>query len=822
MSSYFVEKNPAVRGNIALLSDWIENMKKLGWVAIVTLLVAVVGCSGYKTQSPGQTTTSNTTPSSSVSPIPSNTPLPSLSTTPLSPVSSVSPSTAPEKAAIVVAGANASAADQARATYHSNNDGHDEVPIQNAIDALPVNGDRTILLIGDFTKGNAAGISLTSKTTVYLKGTISLGRNIDADASVFTNSDKNYGNTGISIIDGTLIGNEEHNNNGNQYAINFVKVTNSVVNCWIEGFRTADELMLDSNIQYINRNYDDKYTLRTLSISNCESTNDFDPSPYISTVSEHIEGKASIQARITGAYQTIYIHNAFDLRFYPMISFKFKVTNGAVTQYNGEISGIILTNSTIGKTQVFSPTRDQVKFYDLDQEGWQLATFDITSIDWAAFGSTPDLFLENVKFGIQIANSSSTILFDDIYAIRGLPQAIVTQIFDDGFSSVYAEGTYMNKYGYSGVVAVIPASVINKMSNYLNKVQLDNLYQSGWDLSNHSFSHPQSFLSPGAQYLQDAKGRAWLELQGYNRSAKYRFYTGGQSQLDNANSEKINAARRYFGTASLTQASASLPYGTSQQCLNSFVYQTSNAGVQAKVAASKRFHTWQLVFCHGISATETPVSVYQGFIDYLHSNGMLVRTMSEVYTEYPLAQEPQIDFSLKHFELSETIQASNKTYIMSNEGLTANTPFAFTLDHQPDVSRSITWGFNSHKNITAYTILISGKDAKNIPQEIKLTEVNGWSGETSIALTDISVQLMSKSGTGAGDTLNIGIGSKIGLPHALVDSSFVFNVQRNNVDYTTFTIDVVNDTIDIGETGAINGDNFSIYYGSNLDLAYVP
>ena len=436
---------------------------------------------------------------------------PGIPNLPLSPTNT--PFIPPSEHIFMLAASNASTEEKAKADYQTNNDGHDEVPIQNMIDALPENGIRTVLLVGNFIKGNASGIAIPSNTTIILNGSIMLAKNINQDASIFVNANNIEGNTNINILDGTLIGNEENNKSGNQYAIIFNKVKNTTVDCWIHGFKTADELTIDSNIKFINRNYDDKYTPRVQFISHCESITDFVPATNLSTNSTHIEGDKSIQFFSTGnSVLTIFSTKVFDLRFYPLLTLKYKVISGNVTQYSANLV-MSLVNSRLNLFQNLYTHTLQSEIYDLGDNGWQLAIIDLTTIDWTTFNSTPDDFLRDVTFSIRLDNSTN-ILLDDIYAIRGLPRAVITQVFDDGYSTDYTEGTYMNKYGFKGVSAIIPYYEIMNLTNRLSKTQLDTLYSNGWDLCNHSFTHPLRSLSPGDQWIEDTAGRAWLELQG--------------------------------------------------------------------------------------------------------------------------------------------------------------------------------------------------------------------------------------------------------------------------------------------------------------------
>lgn len=764
-------------------------MRKLFWLpALMILLVCSCGVS------PANTPTSN----------PTDTPN----------YSSTQPTT------IIVAASNADTENKAKASYFGTGDGHDEVPIQNAIDSLSLDSEKNLILIGDFIQGNPQGISIPSNTNITIQGTLTLADNLKVDACLFTNSDPVNGNSDINITDGTLKGNEVNNSSGHQYAIKFNKVTCSKVDCRIEDFRTADELMVDSEVDFINRNYGDAYTPQIKYLSQCETASDFSPGDNISLCADDFcEGRYSLQIEAAAGQSNAFITpQTFDLRFTPLILLKFKVLLGTTDHF-----WVYLYNARL---DIYAPL-EMYKYNNLNADNWSLGLMDTSSVDWSSLNTVPSDFLRDAQFRLKIEGKEEgadvKILIDDLYAIRGLNRAIITQVFDDGFSSDYTQAAYMRQYGYNGVSAVISTAVGAK--NYLSLDQLNSLYQSGWDISNHSYSHLQSNLTEGEQWIQDAAGRAYLEAMGFTRSAKYRLQVGGQSQLSETNSQKINAARRYMGTDELFYPSSSLPYGYTQHVLNYYAYDGPTSDVETKVAVAKKFHTWQIVACHEVTDTpgkyKTPPAIFQGFIDYLHTNGMLVKNFSEVYSQYPLEQEPEIDFSMQEYRLQyQDLQAARPDYICSKQNLSGSLPISFSIENQPDVPRTLTWSFNSHANITAYTMVITGKDAKGITQTITLTERDGWSGETQRDLSEVSIQMVSRTGSGISDSIQIGIGSKIGLPGKIYAASDVLEVRKNGQEYTagSYVINTFYDTVDLSTSEKIaDGDDFEIIYRSNLN-----
>ncbi len=174
------------------------------------------------------------------------------------------------------------------------------------------------------------------------------------------------------------------------------------------------------------------------------------------------------------------------------------------------------------------------------------------------------------------------------------------------------------------------------------------------------------------------------------------------------------------------------------------------------------------------------------------------------------------------------VRAALATYIRAGEDLSAGVPITFTLTAQPDVPRTITWAFVAHAQITAYSITIVGVDAKGNAQTVTWTQAAGWSGETSIAFATItSIIMTARTGTGAADTMNIGIGSKLGLANDIAAVGAVYKVSKTPlatgiaVDYSgaaNVTAEATYDTVDVSTGAAIvDGDDFNIRYLSKAN-----
>jgi len=180
------------------------------------------------------------------------------------------------------------------------------------------------------------------------------------------------------------------------------------------------------------------------------------------------------------------------------------------------------------------------------------------------------------------------------------------------------------------------------------------------------------------------------------------------------------------------------------------------------------------------------------------------------------------DGKMINVEHLQSILAEATDVVVNGEDLSAALPITFTLVAQPDVPRTISWVFIAHAQITAYTITFLGVNAKGETITEVITEADGWTGETSNAFATITSIIMSaRTGTGALDTMDVGIGGNVGLAGHISAVADVFKVVKSAAaglatDYSgagNVTAEATYDTVDL-VTGAaiVAGDKFTIYY----------
>jgi hypothetical protein len=169
------------------------------------------------------------------------------------------------------------------------------------------------------------------------------------------------------------------------------------------------------------------------------------------------------------------------------------------------------------------------------------------------------------------------------------------------------------------------------------------------------------------------------------------------------------------------------------------------------------------------------------------------------------------------------VLAAVATLIRTGNTLAGATPVTFTIDAQPDVPRNLTYAFVSHAQITAYTLVFTGVDARGNIITDTFTQATGWTGATAQAYATVtSIILTARTGTGVADTCNVGVGSILGLSNDIVSTTDVYKVVKSSLaaglaaDYSgvgNITVATAKSTVDVSTgAGIVDGDKFTIYY----------
>lgn len=151
--------------------------------------------------------------------------------------------------------------------------------------------------------------------------------------------------------------------------------------------------------------------------------------------------------------------------------------------------------------------------------------------------TVPLLFI-NINNFINLVDTKWDIFFNksNIEVNIGLNKSNIIIMFDDGWKSQYVIAyKYMLKKKMRGSIAIIPSSVND--INYVNTADIYEIYNSKWDILNHTYSHN---ILPSLNYYEQKKeiekSISWFKNRKITNNLNILIYPEG---LYNYNTLKI-------------------------------------------------------------------------------------------------------------------------------------------------------------------------------------------------------------------------------------------------------------------------------------------
>jgi peptidoglycan/xylan/chitin deacetylase (PgdA/CDA1 family) len=243
--------------------------------------------------------------------------------------------------------------------------------------------------------------------------------------------------------------------------------------------------------------------------------------------------------------------------------------------------------------------------------------------------------------------------FDDCrHSYQARPKAIIA--FDDGWSTILNAKPVMDKNEQTGTVFVNPGAGVGMTiagyegaGNYLTLSELKMLYEAGWDISNHGYTHLDlSFLSTEALEYEVNTAYNWLVDNGFVKSEHLFAYPYG-----GYNNTVIDVVREHHSLG------RTLVSGTYQPHISNF-----DAGIQYEV---KTF----------LVVNTTSVQAIKDRIDSaILQKGLVILTFHQIVnedaiyeTQYLTSQFEQISDYLKSREADIDVITLSKLYELYNE-----------------------------------------------------------------------------------------------------------------------------------------------------------
>jgi len=201
--------------------------------------------------------------------------------------------------------------------------------------------------------------------------------------------------------------------------------------------------------------------------------------------------------------------------------------------------------------------------------------------------------------------------------------------FDDSMLGVYTNAfPYMEAHGIKGTVYATHAFVVGgPPAVYMTESQLGDLYDAGWDIGQHGYTHTDFTTMTQAQIETDLlNSRAWLEGLGFTRSSRHVAYPNGGY---NATVAAAMAAENMY-TGRLSDNNAQSDYTVDH-------YEIHSASIDAgpdsgTLVPSRLFPPVQrrligTLLMHGVDPGEL-----EPLVDLIADRGWQTATVSEVYS----------------------------------------------------------------------------------------------------------------------------------------------------------------------------------------------
>ena len=273
----------------------------------------------------------------------------------------------------------------------------------------------------------------------------------------------------------------------------------------------------------------------------------------------------------------------------------------------------------------------------------------------------------------RVKDKNSTAITANWGGMSALPEptkGVVSITFDDAWLSQYDEARKkMDEYGFAGTAYIIPDNI--GAANFMTLQNLKDLQdKAGWDISAH---HQTVFTTLTATQVEQTilSIKNYLLKNGFFKGANDFAYPGG----DYDETTVMPLIRKYFRSAR-TIASYAETYPPSDYHklrVLLVVNTTATSAIQTAVDNARANKEWLILVFHKIVTTPTVSTEYSianfgTVIDDINSDGILVRTVSDVLNK----GEESISFTAKETKVD---LGSKNLFTLGSLGIGTTTPF---------------------------------------------------------------------------------------------------------------------------------------------------
>ncbi|MEW5804069.1 MAG: polysaccharide deacetylase family protein [bacterium] len=262
----------------------------------------------------------------------------------------------------------------------------------------------------------------------------------------------------------------------------------------------------------------------------------------------------------------------------------------------------------------------------------------LNRLDWAVTGAADWGSISAIQIQVNpIVSEIAVASWDSIYSsVEGIPRCVIA--FDDACESAYTEGyAYMHPRGVRGTIYVVPTLI--GTAGYCTLAQLEEMYDAGWALANHSYTHPGSpdyltGLTRSQIESELSRCSQWLIDHGFTRAAHHLAYPGGYFNDDVF--AALDSTGMYTGRSTLSFLQT-VPVDNYKILKSKALDSNLSLAVARSSWIDRAISRQSTVFLHGhiLDAVAGPntwaIADFRALIDYITARGIKCVTIDEWY-----------------------------------------------------------------------------------------------------------------------------------------------------------------------------------------------
>ncbi len=212
------------------------------------------------------------------------------------------------------------------------------------------------------------------------------------------------------------------------------------------------------------------------------------------------------------------------------------------------------------------------------------------------------------------------------------PESMITFCFDDGYVSTY-EFAYpiLKEYRFVGTAFIIPSKV--GQDGYMSWSQIEELYQEGWEIGSHSYTHPHlTQLSDQMLKGEISLSKFILESRGFN-------VVSFASPYGDWDERTVNVIRTHYllHRTSWPPELNSIPLSEDQRYYLKAVAvdEISLEEIKQWIDRAKAEKKWLILIFHRINENvqkyNLDLETFRKIVDYVHSLKFEGATFNELF-----------------------------------------------------------------------------------------------------------------------------------------------------------------------------------------------